>query len=286
MKFGVQLPNLKPFSDINTLLDLARLTERAGWDGFFLWDHVAIPERMADSMIALTAVAAVTERIHIGPMVTAPSRRRPWKLAREATTLDHVSNGRLILGVGLGTPDYDYVRCHENGDNRIRAERLDEALAVMDGLWRGETFSYDGQYFQVDDLAFQPRPIQQPRVPVWVAGWWPTKAPMRRAARWDGAFPLRHGSPLLPADWRDIAAFIAENRTGTGHYDMVHAGITPNDPAAAQAVVAPYADAGVTWWLEDISPARVGLKLGDDWPDPWPVDEIVERIQHGPPRPL
>lgn len=285
MKFGIQLPNLGAFSDVHLLIDLAHQAEDAGWDGFFLWDHVAILDPMADSMTALAAVAATTERLMMGPMITAPARRRPWKLAREATTLDRISNGRFILGVGLGGSDYDYAHCHEGIDNdRVKAERLDEALAIIDGLWRGESFSYSGQHFQVDGLRFQPRPVQKPRIPVWVAGWWPTKAPMRRAAHWDGAFPLRHGAPLSPADWRDIADFIAANRTSSDAFDMAHSGITPNDPQAAWAVVAPYAAAGVTWWLEDISPVRASLSLSDPWPEPWPVADIVERIKYGPPQ--
>jgi alkanesulfonate monooxygenase SsuD/methylene tetrahydromethanopterin reductase-like flavin-dependent oxidoreductase (luciferase family) len=285
MKFGVQLPNLGPFSDVQTILELAHQAEDAGWDGFFLWDHVAIPEPMLDSMTALAAVAATTKRLMLGPMITAPARRRPWKLAREATTLDHLSNGRFILGVGLGGSDYDYFHCHEPvANDREKAAMLDEALAIIAGLWRGEVFSYSGQHYQIDELVFHPRPVQQPRIPIWVAGWWPIKAPMRRAARWDGAFPLQHEAPLSPTNWRDIGAFIANNRASTNHFDMVHSGITPNDPQAAGRVVQPYAEAGVTWWLEDISPVRVGWKLGDDWPQPWPIADIVERIKHGPPQ--
>lgn len=284
MKFGVQLPNLGPFSEVQRLVELARQTEQAGWDGFFLWDHVAIPDRMADTMTALAAIAAVTNRIRLGPMITAPSRRRPWKLAREATTLDHISDGRLVLGVGLGADDYDFAHVHEESDMKRRAERTDEALAIIDGLWSGEPFSYSGKHFQVDDLRFLPRPIQQPRIPVWIAGWWPNKAPMRRAANWDGVFPLRLDPSLAAEDWRDILTFVCQHRTSQQPFDAAHSGITPGHPADAAAVVAPYAAVGVTWWLEDISPVRVGWKLGDRWPEPWDVDAITERIAWGPPR--
>lgn len=284
MKFGVQLPNFGPFSEVDRLLELAQLAEKAGWDGFFLWDHVAIPERMADTMTVLAAIATVTRRIHIGPMVTAPSRRRPWKLAREATTLDHLSGGRLILGVGLGESEYDFSRCHEATAPKTRAERTDEALAILDGLWQGEPFSYAGQHFQIDDLNFLPRPLG--RIPVWVGGQWDNKAPMRRASRWQGAFPIGRGYTLSPDEWRDIIAFVQGQRSEPLEaFDFIHSGISPNDKEAAQAIITPYAEAGVTWWLEDISPVRMGWALGAPWPEPWAVDQIVERITYGPSMP-
>jgi alkanesulfonate monooxygenase SsuD/methylene tetrahydromethanopterin reductase-like flavin-dependent oxidoreductase (luciferase family) len=285
MKFGVQLPNLGPFSDADLLIELARQVEQAGWDGFFLWDHVAIPDRMADTMTILAAAAAVTSRIRLGPMITGPARRRPWKLAREATTLDHLSHGRFTLGVGLGASDYDFQHCHEDdGDLKIRAQRLDEALAIIDGLWAGERFSYQGAHFQVDDLQFAPRPVQRPRIPIWVAGWWPNRAPMRRAACWDGVFPLKHGEPLTPADWQAIQQYIGQHRQTDSPYEYVHSGITPNQGAEAAMVVEPYAQVGVSWWLEDISPVRIGWNLSDSWPEPWPTEKIIERIAYGPPR--
>lgn len=286
MKFGLQLPNFGPFSEVDRLLEMAQRAERAGWDGFFLWDHVAIPERMVEPMTVFAAIATVTGRIKFGPMITAPTRRRPWKLARECVTLDHLSGGRLILGVGLGASEYDFEHVGEVSDYRLRAGRTDEALAILDGLWRGEPFSFAGEHFQVDDLHFLPRPVQSPRIPIWVAGLWDNKPPMRRASRWDGAFPIGDGYTLSPEDWREVVTFVNEQRSTTGNtgaFDFVHSGITPNDPEEARAIVAPYADAGVTWWLEDISPVRVGWKLGDTWHEPWDVEQIVARIDDGPP---
>lgn len=284
MKFGLQLPNFGPFSEPKRLIELAQRAEHAGWDGFFLWDHVAIPERMIDTMTVLAAIATATEHIKIGPMITAPTRRRPWKLARECATLDQLSNGRLILGVGLGASEHDFEHVSEVSDYRLRAQRTDEALSILDGLWRGEPFSYNGEHFQVDDLQFLPRPVQMPRIPIWVAGLWDNKAPMRRASRWDGAFPIGDGFTLSPDDWRDIIAFVSENRSDiNAPFDYVHSGITPNDPINAQQTIQPYADASVTWWLEDISPVRVGWKLGDTWHEPWDVEQIVARIDYGPP---
>ncbi len=157
MKFGLQLPNLGPFADVQLMLQLAQRAEAAGWDGFFLWDHVAIPDRMADSTTLMAALAVVTQRMRLGVLVTAPSRRRPWKLAREWTTLDHLSNGRAVLGVGLGASEYDFEHCHEDAALNIRAQRLDEALTIVDGLWSGREFTYHGQHFQVDQLRFSRR---------------------------------------------------------------------------------------------------------------------------------
>lgn len=284
MKFGLQLPNFGPFSEVDRLLKMAQEAEAAGWDGFFLWDHVAIPDRMADSMTVLTAIAAVTSRIKIGPMITGPARRRPWKLAREATTIDHLSNGRFVLGIGLGAEPRDFDNVGEVVAAKARAKKMDEALAIMDALWQGETVNHHSDYFDIDDLRFEPRPIQRPRVPVWVAGLWPNKPPMRRAARWDAAFPIGDGYTLSPDEWREVVDYVNQHRSdATTAYDFVHSGITPADASAAQATVAPYAQAGVTWWLEDISPVRVGWRLGDDWSEPWPVDQITERIAAGPP---
>lgn len=280
MKFGLQLPNLGPFADVHVLIKLAREAEAAGWDGFFLWDHVAIPDRMADATTVMAALAAVTTRLRLGVLVTAPSRRRPWKLAREWTTLDHLSNGRAVLGVGLGASDYDFERCGEDAEPKVRAARMDEALTIIDALWSGREVTYHGQHFQVDGLRFQPTPIQQPRIPIWVAGFYPNPAPLRRAARWDGMFAIRPNDPIQPDDWRQILTTIAELRSDMAHYDAIHSDITQGE--ADRERVTAYARAGVTWWLEDISPVRVGWPLGADWPEPWDVDAITARIARGP----
>ncbi len=280
MKFGLQLPNLGPFADVHLLLKLAQQAEAAGWDGFFLWDHVAIPDRMADATTVMAALAAVTKRMRLGVLVTAPSRRRPWKLAREWTTLDHLSNGRAVLGVGLGASDYDFEHCGEEAEPKVRAARMDEALAIIDGLWSGRELTYHGEHFHVDGLRFQPKPVQQPRIPIWVAGFYPNPAPVRRAARWDGMFALRPNEPLQPDEWRQILTTIAGLRSDMANYDAIHSDITQGEIDRER--VAAYARAGVTWWLEDVSPVRVGWPLGADWPEPWDVDAITARIARGP----
>jgi alkanesulfonate monooxygenase SsuD/methylene tetrahydromethanopterin reductase-like flavin-dependent oxidoreductase (luciferase family) len=126
-----------------------------------------------------------TERILLGTMVTPIPRRHPWKLARETVTLDHLSGGRLLLGVGLGGfPQEEFAAFGETGDAKVRAAKLDEGLEVLTGLWSGARFSYRGTQYRVHDAHFTPSPVQQPRIPIWVAGTWPIKAPFLGRTGW------------------------------------------------------------------------------------------------------
>ncbi len=271
--------------DVCTLAMLAREAEDAGWDGFFIWDHIALPwpSPMADATVALTAIAASTERIRFGAMVTPLPRRRPWKFAREMASLDRLSGGRVIAGVGIGSSEHEFDHLDEVGDLRTRGAMLDEALEVVTGLWRGEPFSFQGEHYTVKDAHFLPTPIQQPRIPIWVAGLWPGGAPFRRAARWDGVMPMRGdldpGKTLSLDDVKAIIDYIGEHRTSSGPFDVSHFGSTPGDaPAQAADIVGPYAAIGVTWWHEDASPLRFAQLA------PPALDAIRERIQQGPPR--
>ena len=285
MRYGIDVPTFGPYSDVHTLVALARDAERAGWDGFFTWDDIASgAEPLADPWIALAAVAMSTSRVRLGPMVTPLARRRPWKVAREAVSLDHLSGGRLTLGVGLGEGAGQFDDFGEEADPRVRAQMLDEALDVLDGLWRGEAFHFSGAHYVVKGAVFTPRPVQQPRIPIWVAGRWPNKAPFRRAARWDGVFPISRDLPLSeqlsPAQMRDTLAYTAAHRERAAPFDAVHAGITPGkDRAADAAFVAQYAEVGVTWWLEQINPWALG------WAGrgPWPLEAMRARVLAGPP---
>jgi alkanesulfonate monooxygenase SsuD/methylene tetrahydromethanopterin reductase-like flavin-dependent oxidoreductase (luciferase family) len=281
MKYAIHVPNFATYSDPRVMVELAHEAEDAGWDGFFLWDHifwkVPQPEPVADTWTLLAAMAARTTRITLGPLITPLPRRRPWTIARAATTVDHLSGGRLVLGVGIGGDWFgDYSAFGELIDAPTHGVMLDEALAIITGLWSGEPFSFSGQYYQVHEAAFLPRPLQQPRIPIWVAGNWPNKKPFRRAAQWDGvAAEARSGqSALLPADFVDMRAYIQEHRRGAGPFDITHIGRTPGgDRAAAEAIIAPYAEAGVTWWLE---------RLGDRQD---PLEQMRARVYQGPPRP-
>ena len=180
MRFGLIVQMTGSLGYPQPLARLAREAEAAGWDGFFIWDvfggDSAAPAPVVDPWIALAAIAATTERIRFGPMVTPLPRRRPWKLAREAASLDQLSGGRLILGVGIGTPPEEFARFGEQVDPRIRAEMLDEGLEVLTGLWSGEPFSFQGRHYRVEEATLLPRPVQQPRIPIWVGGTWPRAA--------------------------------------------------------------------------------------------------------------
>jgi alkanesulfonate monooxygenase SsuD/methylene tetrahydromethanopterin reductase-like flavin-dependent oxidoreductase (luciferase family) len=269
MKFGVNLPPFGDFADARRVGDLAREAEHAGWDGFFLWDHVAIPwdDAVADPWICLAAAALTTSRIRLGTMVTPLARRRQQKLARETVTLDRLAGGRLVLGVGLGLFAEEFDNLADTADPRIRGDMLDEALDVLTGLWTAAPFSHSGKHYRVDRAHFTPPPVQRPRIPIWVAGMWPNRPPFRRAAKWDGVFPITpdpFNKTLAPGDFLDILGYVAKYRTATGPFEVVHGGFTQGSTAEA-AMVGAYRDAGVTWWLEAVSPDR------------------VDRIRHGPP---
>lgn len=275
MRFALNLPAFGDLSDVRTLANLAREAEDAGWDGFFLWDHMltdpGVP--VADPWIALTAIAMKTERIRLGALVTPLPRRRPWKFARETATLDRLSNGRLIVGVGIGGDFWsEYSAFGESADDREHAAMLDESLAAVTGLWSGEPFSFEGKHYTIRNAQFLPTPAQMPRIPIWVAGVLPHKAPLRRAAHWDGICPIHWDGHLVqPGEIREIMAIIHQQRTSDAAFDVVMAGYVGNKPASeATALLRDYAEAGVTWWQEGFLP--------NDTPS-----DIRARIRQGPP---
>ncbi len=211
------------------LVDLAVQAEAGGWDGVFLWDHIVHrpPVRaVSDPWVSLSAIAAHTERLRLGPMVTPLSRRRVQKVARETVTLDRLSGGRLILGVGLGSSNTRELEPFgEVTDPRERARLLDEGLARLTALWDGE---------------FEPPPVQRPRIPVWVAARWPNRRPVRRALAWDGIFPIELPGPEAVAE---LAGEIAAQRPAdAGPFDLVIE-IEPGDDPC------PWHEAGATWVL-------------------------------------
>jgi alkanesulfonate monooxygenase SsuD/methylene tetrahydromethanopterin reductase-like flavin-dependent oxidoreductase (luciferase family) len=221
-----------------------------------------------------------TERVRLGAIVFAPPRRRPWKLAREAVTLDVLSGGRLILPVGLGAlDDAGFGAVGEPTEGRVRAARLDETLEILDGLQSGEPFAFEGAHYRFGPLTFRPRPVQRPRVPVWVVGAWPHERSMRRAARWDGIVvqaTAPDGGPatgpeLLP----EIVAWLRRERPAELRdrpFDIVVDGVTPaDDPVAAAAIAHAHAEAGATWWIEA------------DWANV-SAEGLRDRIAAGPPR--
>jgi hypothetical protein len=279
MNFGLSLPNRGDYGGIHRMVELAVLAEETGWDGFFLWDHYAsgvAPH--IDPWITMAAIASHTHRLRLGIHITPLSRRRPWKVAREIVTLDHLSKGRMVLGVGLG--DFkrkEFENFGEVVDNPTRAERLDEGLEIIDGLSSGEPFSYQGKHYQLAKTIFNPLPVQTPRVPVWVAGLWPNKPPFRRAARWDGVIPLPRGRGktdyLTPDEIREIIDYIWKHRADDTPFDVCQSVSSKGKTLAQEkAALKPYIDTGVTWWIDFIYSGTGTVKKN------------MERIKAGPPR--
>jgi probable F420-dependent oxidoreductase len=282
MKYGVFVPNFGPYGDARAMAALARDAEDAGWDGFFFWDQVAgtmWPPNMVDPWVALTAIALNTERIRIGTLVTPLPRRRPWKVARETVSIDHLSEGRLTFGVGIGAGPGEFDDLGEETNPKARGAMLDEALDVLTGLWSGETYSFAGTYYQINAAQFEPKPVQTPRIPIWVGGSWPNPAPFRRAARWDGVFP-DPAFDLSPETTRELIEFVKKYRTTDAPFDVIHGGVTSGNHSQDVAIVAPYANVGVTWWMESVNPEVFGC----EWKADWPIDKMRARILAGPPR--
>ncbi len=282
MRFAVGIPTVREYGDPRLLMDLAVSAERAGWDGVFLWDHLVYGpgDPVADPWTTLSAITAITSSIRLGVCMTILARRRPWKVARETAALDVISGGRLVFGVSLGSLGREEFEAFgEDPDPRVRAERLDEGLEIVTGLWSGEPFSFQGRHHSFYETVFVPTPVQRPRIPVWVAGQWPNRRPFRRAARWDGVFPTHRDvgfNDLIPVEeLQAIVEYTLLHRpasAGDGPFDVVMEGTSPDDPVMAAEVVAPYRDGGLTWWVE-----RVGWFRG-------PLDEMRARIDAGPPR--
>jgi alkanesulfonate monooxygenase SsuD/methylene tetrahydromethanopterin reductase-like flavin-dependent oxidoreductase (luciferase family) len=280
MFYGIYTPNFGAETTPRKLAELAAEAEEAGWDGFFLWDHMvySLSQKLPlyDPWVTLAGMAMTTSHIRLGTTVTPLARRRPWKLARETVTLDHLSDGRLTLSVGVGDPDEaDYGTFGEVTDPKVRAAMLDEGLQILDGLWSGKPFKFSGQHYNVKKCTFLPTPIQAPRIPIWVGGFWPHKRPFRRAARWDGAFPLNSaGSYTPPPDMlREIRDYIQQHRPSGNPFDLVIMGTTPgDDPKAARKKLAAYTDSGLTWWMETLYRWRNS------------IEDMRRRIRQGPPQ--
>lgn len=271
MKYGVYISNFALQGNPIKFLELAIAAEDAKWDGFFMWDHnyAGKDELIADPWITLAAIAARTEKIRIGTTVTPLPRRRPQNVAREVTTLDILSKGRFILGVGLGgSSDNDYGIFGEDTDLRVRAEKLDESLAILEGLWSGKPFSYSGKHYKIDEVTFKPRPIQRPRVPIWCAGTWPIRAPFRRAARYDGVFPLSMTEDMSLEDYSNVADYVKKHRKSMKDFDIVIMGVSTGD-AEKDSWIDESKACGVTWYVEAM--------MGDDF------DKLYRKTVEGHP---
>ncbi len=284
MQYGINFPNGGAHHDPRTLAELAHLAEEAGWDGVFLEDylvwqgHQDVPTY--DPWITLAAIAVKTSRVRLGTMVTALPRRRPWKVARETVSLDHLSNGRLILGVGLGDTsvfikDASITHFGEVTNTAQRGKMVDEALDVLVGLWSGEPFSYSGEYYRVDEVTFLPKPIQTPRIPIWIGGGWPLPGPTRRAIRWDGSCLYKHpqarsSEGFTLEDVRSLKTFVDAHRIASTPFDIALGGLRGENWEQERELIRSLAEAGATWWVEYLAPQVGGL------------DEMRAYIAQGP----
>lgn len=283
MRFSVNVPNFGDFADPRAVARVAAAAEQAGWDGLFVWDHVVhrkadrVGQPFGDPWILLTAAALATSRIVLGPLVTPVARRRPEQLARQVATLDRLSGGRVVFGAGLGGPIEDeFGSFGDVTDPVVLAERLDEGLDLLSRYWSGERVDHDGRHYRVRDVTLLPATVQRPRPPVWIAGYWPTHRPMRRAARWDGVAPLfasaEHGVAPTPDELRPVLSYIARHRTTDAPFDVVVGGVST--PGNAADLAGPLRDAGATWW-DERGPYR--------HPDLYSLPAVLRRVEAGPP---
>jgi alkanesulfonate monooxygenase SsuD/methylene tetrahydromethanopterin reductase-like flavin-dependent oxidoreductase (luciferase family) len=270
MQYGLDVPTTAEYAHARVLAELAAEAEAAGWDGFFVWDVLD----GIDPWIALTAVALRTTRIRIGFMVLPLARHRPWLVAQRLADLDRLSGGRVTCTVGLGDPASDAAPFGEEARAPIRAQQLDEGLAIIDGLWSRDALSFAGEHYTLTGVSLARRPLQAPRIPLWVAGGWPRKGPFRRAARWDGvSFKSIHHDTrqfLSLEDFRVGVAYVRAQRGSLEPFEIAMSGDTSGDRAEQRARVRAFGEAGATWWVEE--------GLG------WTLDEFRPHVQAGPPR--
>ncbi|HSL32989.1 MAG TPA: LLM class flavin-dependent oxidoreductase [Candidatus Limnocylindrales bacterium] len=279
MEYAIDIAPLGELSDATAIVRLARTAEEAGWDGLSIWDStgVSMGTSSADPFVSLAGVAAATERLRLILSVVALPRRRPQLVVQAAATLDRLSGGRLVIGCGAGGDPGDFAAFGEPADAASRMPRFDEAIDLVDALLRGETVGHDGPGFVVRDVAVGPRPVQQPRPPIWLGGMRP--GALRRAARWDGWIAIAvaddgSGISLSPEAFGEKVERVRAERAALGRdaepFDVaVFAFSDPYGPELAQT----YAAAGATWWLESLSPMRGSL------------DDLLRIVAAGPPRP-
>jgi alkanesulfonate monooxygenase SsuD/methylene tetrahydromethanopterin reductase-like flavin-dependent oxidoreductase (luciferase family) len=258
VRYAVGLPNVGEFGDTRVLVELAVLAEEHGWDGVYLWDHVLYHDPswpVANPTVTAAAIAALTNRIRLIVMHVLP-RRRVQIVARESVSLDVLSGGRLTFAAAIGSMDLEYAGFGEPADLRARGALLDAALRDLCGLWSSNDVTVAGGS---EPVRMVPGPLQQPRIPIWCGGRWPNRAPLRRAARYDGAMPTfeaQNKRVVAPAELAAAVAFIASCREEAGaasgaaekDFDIAMEGAT--EPATAAATVASYAEVGLTWWVE------------------------------------
>ena len=278
VRFGLFLPPFADFAEPRRVVDLARMAEDAGWDGLFLWDHILAEPGMpvADSWVTMAAIATATRTIKIGALVTPLARRRPWVLARQIATLDQLSGGRLVAGVGLGDDGWhEFSSFGEVSSPTERAGVLDEALEILRRLLAGEPVRFGGRHYQVDTSGFRPCPVQDP-LPIWAACRWPNRKPLARAARLHGCFPIfPAGEPPPPPDPTEVRAIhqsLADLGARPGFDLVIRYALSLEDPTSVTDTVAGLEEAGATWVLDSFGPGEP------------PAAVVEEIVRNGPPR--
>jgi alkanesulfonate monooxygenase SsuD/methylene tetrahydromethanopterin reductase-like flavin-dependent oxidoreductase (luciferase family) len=240
VKRGLYVPNFGAFGDPAAVTALAAEAEAAGWDGLFVWDHVVRHEGdfpLAEPWVLLSAIALATSTMTLGPLVTPLARRRPWNVARSALTLDHLSAGRLVLGVGLGSSrGPEFAHFGEESDPRRRGDMLDEGLDLVQRIWTGEVVTHHGAHYDVDGIRFLPTPVRPTGIPIWAATEASSGRPVRRAAGLDGVFPIGLEPEEIPAL---LASVRAAGRPADAAFDVVVTGGQPER----------WEGSGATWWL-------------------------------------
>jgi alkanesulfonate monooxygenase SsuD/methylene tetrahydromethanopterin reductase-like flavin-dependent oxidoreductase (luciferase family) len=283
-RHGLILPNPAVGDDPTALVEYAVCAEESGWDGVFPWDVLVWPaaadalgaagdpqrhrpetyEPTVDAIITLAGIATRTERITLGTWIIPVARRQPWQLARDLATLDRLSHGRVLLGVGLGRrAEYDLFG--EEWDPRKVSRRYDEALELITRFWSGDRVTFHGEFYDVDDVALLPTPAQRPRIPILVAGFWPNRRPVRRGARWDGLMPVVDPDPD-GQDLQDLVTYYRQVADEPGEIFLYVDGA-----ATTVERVDRYRELGVTWLASDMITAQQSL------------DDNLKAIRRGPP---
>jgi alkanesulfonate monooxygenase SsuD/methylene tetrahydromethanopterin reductase-like flavin-dependent oxidoreductase (luciferase family) len=264
MRHALMLPPFDALADPSAMADIAGEVEAGGWDGLFIWDHVLRPDDedgsdvVADATVMLAAIAAATERINLGAMVTPITRRRPIKLAREILSLDRLAGGRLICGFGLGVDSGRELSAFgEEVDARTRGEMLDEGADLLASLVAGHHVDHRGSHYTALDVTLDPG-YERERPPFWFAAREGATLPARRAARFEGLFPIESSVEQVKAN----LATVAEERGDLDGFDC--AVIT-----TPELDLAPFAAAGATWAMHGF------------WP-PNTVAQVVEYARGGP----
>lgn len=280
LRFGLSLANFGDFADARRVADLARLAEDSGWEALLVWDHLAFTwgPPSGDPWTLATAAALATDRLLVGTDVAVIARERPLPFANRIATIDRLSGGRVVLGVGIGGAADEYRKAGEPVELRQRAALTDEMLSVVRPLLAGETVTHQGPGTIVDDVTLAPLPVGAP-VPVWIGG--ESRGARRRAARHDGWIPypydeagnLTMGPDTMAGHLREIRAErSAAGLPADAPFAVAMHGETPGPGEEGSAVVRLWAQAGATWWLESLHGFR------------GTTDELVARVVAGPPR--